>query len=207
VEAADGGTVKLNVQYQAPGGRMVDDFNNLNWQLNDLNEVVTHNGTLPTNPLEGDLAIIDSHSPHDTKGGVVKWNATTGIYLSKIPSDFHKDVSGFKTFSFRIAQRYDSASNPVNAAQDLYVKLTDTNSKFRSIKVSKFATISYPYVRGYDILIKSALKTVRIPLSVFRIKVLGMDIVDLTQVDSFTFEFKATPTGEIEIDDIEFSAK
>jgi len=205
VEAADGGKVALHAQYQAPGGRMVDDFNNANWQLNDLGGTVTHNNTLPANPQEGDIASIDSYSPHDTNAGLVEWDATTDIYLSNIPAT-QKDISSYQTLSFRITQRYGSSSNPPDAVQDLYVKLTDTTGKSRSIKVSKFTAIPYPYVRGYNHLTKSALKTVRIPLSVFQIQVIGTDIVDLTKVQSITFEFKAKPTGEIEIDDIEFSA-
>ena len=205
IEAADGGKVEIQTQYQAPGGRMVDDFDNANWQLNDLGGAVTHNNTLPIDPLEGDLASIDNYSPHDTNGGLVRWDATTDIYLSNVPS-IHNNVSSYQTLSFRVTQRYGSPSNPPNVIQDLYIKLTDATGKSRSIKISKFATIPYPYVRGYNHLTKSALKTVRIPLSAFEIQVVDTDIVDLKQVVSITFEFKPKPIGEIEIDDIEFSA-
>ncbi|MGQ9608777.1 MAG: alpha/beta hydrolase family protein [bacterium] len=207
VEIADGGNVKIHAQYQSSGGRILDNFNNANWQINDLGGNVTHTG-LPTTPQEGDLSNLDSYSPHDTNGGLLKWDTTNDIYLSSVPA-IHKDISAYKTFSFRITQRYGSSSNPVNSIQDLYVKLTDNSmpvNKSRSIKVSKFIDIPYPYVRGYEHLTKSAMKTVRIPLSVFHIQVLNTDIVDLTNIKSIAFEFMAKPTGEIEIDDIEFSS-
>ena len=52
---------------------------------------------------------------------------------------------------------------------------------------------------GFDMYTKSALRTVRIPLSVYAIKCLGVDAVDLTNIVSLTFEFDEKPTGEIEI--------
>ena len=60
-------------------------------------------------------------------------------------------------------------------------------------------------VRGYADLIKSALKTVRIPLVSYTIANLGAQDVDLTNIQSVSFEFDANSTGEIEIDDLEFS--
>jgi hypothetical protein len=46
---------------------------------------------------------------------------------------------------------------------------------------------------------------VRIPLAVYRIEVVGTQKVDLTKIETITFEFAAKTSGEIEIDDIEFS--
>jgi hypothetical protein len=85
------------------------------------------------------------------------------------------------------------------------VRLTDGGGKSRAIRVSTFTDIPYPYVRGYADLIKSALKTVRIPLVSFTIANLGAHDVDLTNIQSVSFEFNADATGELEIDDIEFS--
>jgi hypothetical protein len=61
-------------------------------------------------------------------------------------------------------------------------------------------------VRGYTDLIKSALKTVRVPLSSYTIANLGAQDVDLADLRSISFEFDADATGEIEIGDIEFSS-
>jgi hypothetical protein len=60
-------------------------------------------------------------------------------------------------------------------------------------------------VRGYTDLIKSALKTIRIPLASYTIANLGAQDVDLTNIRSISFEFDADAPGDIEIDDIEFS--
>jgi len=45
------------------------------------------------------------------------------------------------------------------------------------------------------------MKTVRIPLISFTITNLGAQNVDLTDIDSITFEFDAKATGEIEFSD------
>jgi len=208
-EAADGGTVKLHVQYEAPAPSgsaapvIVDRFLNANWQLNDLGGAVTHGGTLPVNPSEGALATLDGFSPHDTAGALIRWDTTTDIYLTNVPAA-KQDVSVYQFLSFRIAQRNASASNTPGATQDMYVKLTDAIGNSRSLLVSKFAAVPYPYVRGYSSMTLSALKTVRVPLADYKIEVVGTQKVDLSQVVSITFEFAAKPTGEIEIDDIEF---
>jgi hypothetical protein len=57
-----------------------------------------------------------------------------------------------------------------------------------------------------DGLTKSALRTVRVPLSVYAIKCLGVDQVDLTNVVSLEFDFSEKPTGEIEIDSVQFTS-
>jgi hypothetical protein len=49
------------------------------------------------------------------------------------------------------------------------------------------------------------MKSVRIPLASYTIANVGAQDVDLTKIVSVSFEFDATPTGEVDIDDIEFS--
>ena len=51
----------------------------------------------------------------------------------------------------------------------------------------------------------SALSTIRIPLHVYRTEVINTQKVDLTQIVSIAFDFKAKAKGEIEIDSVEFS--
>lgn len=84
------------------------------------------------------------------------------------------------------------------------MRVTDLNGKSRAIRVSTFTEIPYPYVRGYDQLVKSAMNSVRIPVASFQIANLGAQDVDLTHVASVSFEFDANVTGEIDICDIEF---
>jgi hypothetical protein len=146
---------------------------------------------------------LDSHSPHVTSGGKLIWTNHQGVYSSLLPA-VHKDVSGFRVLSFRVTQKYGSLSNPPNQPQDFRVRLRDLNGKSRAIRVGTFTDIPYPYERGFATRIKSALKTVRIPLESYSIANLGKDDVDLTNIESVSFEFAATPSGEVEIDDIEF---
>ena len=102
--------------------------------------------------------------------------------------------------------KYGSASKPADQPQDFQVRLKDLNGKSRAIRVSVFTNIPYPYERGLATRIKSALKTVRIPLESYTIANLGKENVDLANLESVSFEFAATSSGEVKIDDIEFSA-
>jgi hypothetical protein len=125
------------------------------------------------------------------------------------PADF-VDVSGFGILSFRVTQKYDPTGtiNPLNADQDFYVRLRDLAGKERMVKVSKFNRVPYPFIRGphYGLaVIKSALCTIRIPLHAFTIGCAGAQRVDLTQVTNLAFVYQYISTGEIEIDDIEFT--
>jgi hypothetical protein len=120
------------------------------------------------------------------------------------------DVSGFSTLSFRVTQKYDPTGtiNPLNADQDFYVLLRDLVGKERMVKASKFSRVPYPFIRGPhygQVVIKSALCTIRIPLHAFTIECAGAQRVDLAQVTKLAFVYQYISTGEIEIDDIEFT--
>jgi hypothetical protein len=116
-----------------------------------------------------------------------------------------RDVHNFAAVSFRITQRVDSASNPATQVQDLRLTLSDGAGKARAIRISKLTDIPYPDVRGYNSLTKSAMRTIRVPLSVYAIKCLGVDAVDLTDIVSLAFEFDEKPMGEIEVDSVQFT--
>ncbi|HEV2140834.1 MAG TPA: hypothetical protein VGT01_06540, partial [Candidatus Dormibacteraeota bacterium] len=201
VEQADAGAVTIDVQYQEPNGLRMDQFSNGNWHTNDLGGAVTAN--LPSNPGEGDLFTLDNYSPHDHTGGELVWNAGKHLYTSALPvadQDLHK----YRMLSFRVTQRYNSGSNPAGADQDFKVILTDEDGKTRHVNVSHYARLDYPFVRGYSNLIKSSLKTVRIPLKAFKTNGHGEKEVDLKEVVSVTFDLGVKPTGDIEVTDIEF---
>jgi dienelactone hydrolase len=203
VATADDGSIKIHVQYQAPESLLVDKFTNHNVMINDVGGTAINSSNIPMNLTEGDLVTMDEFSPHDTNGGIIKWNNTKDIYSSAIPLAYRK-VSRYSYLSFRITQRYSSISNPVNADQDFYVKLTDSNGNSSSILVSRFSSIPYPFIRGVNRLTKSALKTVRIPLMVYQSEKTDPRKLDMTNIASINFEFGARPTGEIEITDLEF---
>jgi hypothetical protein len=74
-------------------------------------------------------------------------------------------LSGFTMLSFRVTEKYESPKNTPGQAQNFFVRLSDLHGKSRAILVSTFTDIPYPYVRGFDDLVKSAMKSVRIPLA------------------------------------------
>jgi hypothetical protein len=193
--------------HQAPGERMLDDFEQLphDPSHNSLGGAVI--ATALSDLAEDQLHALDNHSPHPTSGLQLAWTSSAGIYLSGIPATA-RDLSAYSVLSLRVTQKYGSAENPAGQPQDFYVRLTDGGGKSRAIRASMFTDIPYPYVRGEADLIKSALKSVRIPLASFVIANLGADDVDLANIASISFEFDifGDLTGEIEIDDIEFGA-
>jgi dienelactone hydrolase len=201
VEWADGGTVQIDIQYQEPGGLLLDRFAGGTWQVNDLGGGVS--ATLAAVPGKGDLNGLDSYSPHDHTGGLLRWDAASHIYVSSLPAA-SQDVSDYDLLSFRVTQRYNSASNPVGAPQDFFVLLADGDGRSRKFPVSQFVSLNYPYVRGVTNLTKSAMKTVRIPLWAYRSELVGVKPVELDELASVGFELTVEPTGEIEVTDIEF---
>jgi hypothetical protein len=181
---------------------LVDDFQGGNPAVNRLGGAVT-DAALST-LAEGALHGLDVHSPHVTSGADIAWLTAAGVYLSQVPA-VDADVSGYAALSFRVTQKYTSPQNPPNQPADLFVRLTDGSGRSRAISAGIFTDIPYPYVRGYPDLIKSAMKTVRMPLASWAIANLGAQDVNLTDVRSVGFEFAIDNTGEIEIDDIEFA--
>ena len=159
---------------------------------------------MPIDPSENELNALDNHSPHDTGGLLLRWNQTTDYLRFDVPPGSN-DVSGFSALSFRVTQKVDSPHNLVDQFQDAYVTLKDGTNKMRSIKVGKFGDIPPPHKRENNQYTLSAMTTVRIPLHVFTIKVLNTDEVNLSDVQSATFDFRAKASGELEIDSVEFT--
>ncbi len=208
-------SVDLHTQYRPAANVLaLDNFETapaLN--QNTLGGAVTF-ANLDGNPQEDAMGTIDPNSPHQTRGIRLKWNASTANYRSEIPlAGTQRDISGRKSLSFRVSQKAGSASNPLDQLQDLYVRLTTAaGGNSRAVRAGYFRTIPFPYkpeyIPAYDTAegpnTKAALKSVLIPLHSWTVKALSAPIVDLTNIESITFEFSAKPAGEIEIDDIEF---
>jgi hypothetical protein len=201
---------KLSVQTRTPGQRVVDDFESApSWSSSSIGGSVTQTG-LPANPSEGRLhhdptaAGVDPKSPDDSKGQRLAW-ASGGRLEWAIPAG-QRDVSSFGAVSVRIGQTADSASNPANQVQNLRVALRDGGGYERAVRVGAFTVLPYPDVRLDNSVTKSALSTVRIPLTSYTIVCAGQPQVDLTNVVSLSLTFAETPTGEIDIDEIEFTS-
>jgi hypothetical protein len=206
VSASDA-NMKIYTQYEDTAVETVDNFEGVHtatsWQNSTIGGAVSQSG-LPVTPQENDLRTMDPHSPHLTAGLSLRWDNTTDTLDYTIPAG-QRNVSGFQAVSFRISQKVDSASNPVDQAQDLRLTLTDGAGHSRAIRISKLVEIPYPYVRGIAYLVKSAMCTIRIPLAAYHIHCYNVDQVDLTDVTTLSFQFAEKVTGEIEIDSIQFT--
>ena len=175
VQASDA-NMKIYTQYEDTTVRTVDDFEGphsaTSWQNSTIGGTVTQSG-LPASPQENDLRTMDSQSPHLSAGLLLRWDNVTDTLTYDVPAG-QRDVSGFNTVSFRITQKVGSASNPASQAQDLRLTLVDGGAHSRAIRVSKFAEVPFPYVRGIASLVKSAMCTIRIPLAAYTIHCLNV---------------------------------
>ena len=208
VEAADGGTVKTYHQYTGTSRREVHNFEGVHtptsWQTSTIGGAVSDDASLPVQPVEDDLWTVDASSPHQTAGLLCRWDNLTDRLRFDLPAG-QRDVGGFDVLSFRVTQKNGSPSNPAGMTKDLYVTLKSGNGKSRSIRAAAFDEIPYPDQRFYSQFTKSAMRTVRIPLSSYQIAVINTDPVDLTDVVSVEFDFGVNSAGEIEVDSVEFS--
>jgi hypothetical protein len=209
VEQADSGNVDLYIQHEGTTRREVDNFQGAHsatsWVSSTIGGSVSDDNTLPVDPDEDELRILDTHSPHDTGGLLFRWDGTSDTLRFTLPAG-QRDVSGYTAVSFRVTQKYGSASNPVGQPQDLYLTLKDGGGSERAIKVSRLGEIPPPHERHNSFYTKSAMNTVRIPLSSFVIKVVGANPVDLTDVEELRFDLGAKATGEVGIDSVEFTS-
>jgi len=143
---------------------------------------------------------LDPYSPHDTKAIRIKWSANNKIGFT-VPAAM-KDVSAFTYISFRLAQTaFVQNQGSVNT---LLISLNGAQGQ----PVDKDAIIPKPDERppaamnsGIDTYAsKSAMMTVRIPLSVFA----GAG-VNLSNITDLAFLFPGYGQGIIDIDSIEFT--
>jgi hypothetical protein len=109
-----------------------------------------------------------------------------------------RDVSAFEVLSFRVAQT-NSVSNPVNGDQDYQVELSG-GGNVRATYASNFGRIPKPYDRGGGT--QDVMMTVRVPLHSF---IMNNSGVTLNNIDTIRFKFTSPGTGEIYVDDVEFS--
>jgi hypothetical protein len=202
--------VKLYMQYRDTVRRTIDEFEGaVNWQSSTIGGVVSQ-VNLPANPEEGRMYDysptvpgLDPNCPHDTQGLKLRWDNFGDRLDFTIPAG-QNNVSGFGVLSFRITQKTGSVHNPTNQSQNLRVALKDLANNERAIRVSAFSEIPFPdpHPFGYT---KSAMNTVRIPLTSYTIVCAGQVKVDLQNVVTLSFIFSENATGEIEIDEVEFS--
>ncbi len=192
------------MQYQRTGAKVVDEFEGaVNWQSSTINGTVGQTG-LPANPEEGKLRTLDAFSPHDTQGMKIRWDNNTDLVTFSIPPA-HKNVTAFTHVSIRISQTNGSLSNPVNLGQNLRIALKDGTNNERAVRVNSFNVIPFPDQRPEVGTRKSAMVTVRIPLKSYTIVCAGQPQVNLADITTLTLKFSENGSGEIDIDNVEFT--
>ena len=160
---------------------------------------------LPAVPLETQLFPQDNQSPHDTGGLRMRWDTAGDSIDFAIPAG-QRDVSAFAALSFSVTRVAGSASNPGADSQNFRVVLRDGSGNERSIRAVAFGTIPAPAAANVSGNIKSAMKTIRIPLPSYTVVCAGVVAVDLTDVTNVRLDFTEKATGEVSIDNLEFSA-
>lgn len=139
---------------------------------------------------------LSGPSVHVTQALEINWSSA-GTYVYTLPAG-SRDASSFEVLSFRVAQTFSSA-NPSGGDQEFKVELTG-GGNLRLVYTGRFDRIPPPYVRPD--LQQMVMTTVRIPLHSF---IMNRSNVDLADVTTVTFRFDSPMTGEIIIDDVEFS--
>lgn len=135
-------------------------------------------------------------SVHDTAAVRVGWSAGDATYTWTLAPT---DVSSFEVVSFRVAQTNAVPPNPVSGGQEFRVQL-QSGATVRGTYTGQFDAIPKPYDRaGSD---NNVMSTVRIPLHSFIMNNSGLP---LTSIDTVVFQFTNPTTGEIYVDDVEFS--
>lgn len=195
--------------------RTVDNFENGDLTLNSLGDDVVESAAGIVTFLEDPLHELLRHSPHATGGVRVTWVAPSWIRWD-IPNSSPlgvgplRDFSDYDYLSFRAAQVYGNAYNTVGQDQDFNVRLYTSAGYSPKVAVSLHGRVPYPDefqciqdTCGLNPPIdfsKSAMTTVRIPLSAFT----GADLTNVLYV-YFYFDVPARPTGAITLDSLELT--
>ncbi|QSQ24388.1 hypothetical protein JY651_05345 [Pyxidicoccus parkwayensis] len=144
------------------------------------------------------MANVTNPAPHQTQVVRMNWTAGTATATRTVPVA-QRDTTGLEVVAFRVA-RTTSALNPVSGSQDFTVELVGAGIT-RGTTVAKFDTIPKPYPHPYGFT-HTVLTSVRVPLHSFIMNNSGLP---LNNVDTVRFTFNGPNTGEIYVDDVEFS--
>jgi hypothetical protein len=197
---------EIYFQYRDTQRRAVDNFEGAHtatsWQTSTIGDTVTQAG-LPANPTETQLYPQDNQSPHDTGGLRLAWDNNGDELNFAIPPG-QRDVSAFSVLSVRVTQVVNSPSNPPGA-QNFRLALRDGLANERWIRVGAFGKVPEPAAANVAGNKKSAMVTIRIPLSAYTIVCAGAVKVDLTDVTNVKLQFLDNAAGEIAVDELEFA--
>ena len=193
-------------QFRSTTRRAVDEFegphNPNDWQTSTIGGAATQTG-LPANPVETQLFPQDNQSPHDTGGLRLAWDTTGDQLVFDIPAG-QRNVSAFACVQVRLGKVVNSASNPAGP-QNLRVGLRDGAGNERLIRAAAFGGVPEIAVANEVGNTKSSLSTLRIPLTAYTVVCAGAVKVDLTDVTQVKLVFSEVATGELAVDEVEFS--
>jgi len=153
VEWADGGTVQIDVQYQEPGGLTLDRFASGTWLVQRPGRYrVRHAGRRAG---QGRPAMYSTGTRRMTHtGGLLRWDAAQPTSTSSSLPAASQDVSDYDPAVVPGHSALWQRFRPVGAPQDFFVVLTDQDGRSRKFAASQFASLNYPYVRGFNNLTK-----------------------------------------------------
>jgi len=196
----------IAVQYRSAVRRTVDDFEGPHaaddWQTSTIGGAAVQTG-LQATPVETQLFPQDNQSPHDTGGLRLRWNDSGDQLAFDVPAG-QRNVTAFSHLAVRLGKVVASASNP-SGPQNLRIGLRDGSGNERLIRASAFGGVPETAVANEVANTKSSLSTLRIPLSAFTVVCAGAVTVDLTDVMQIKFAFSEIASGELAVDELEFS--
>jgi Chlorophyllase len=196
-------------QFQGQPRRVVDNFEQGGAAVNTRGGAVIA-GPGVTVMAEGAAHNLEFTCPHDTQVLRVRWNAPLASVRFEIPAANvplvgpARDVTGYDYLSFRIGLDYTDVFNPPGEPKLVGIELIDGTPTLqtpllRSVPAPVyFFANPFPYPAGdYT---KSAMMTVRVPLSAFPASV---DRTDIRAVQ-LRFDF-GNPQGCALLDSLEFT--
>jgi hypothetical protein len=201
--AATGATIAF--QYRDTTRRSVDTFEGPHapgdWQTSTIGGAVTESG-LPGAPIETQLFVNDNASPHDTGGLRLVWNSAGDQLTFAVPPG-QRNVSTFENLSVRLG-KVVGGGNPAGD-QNLRIALRDGTGNERQIRASAFGRILEPAVANQLSNTKSAMASIRIPLSAYTVVCAGAPQVDLADIVEVKLVFSEIASGDIAVDELEFT--
>ena len=144
------------------------------------------------------LASASNPSPHATTATRMGWSGSGASVTYAVPVG-QRDATGLEVLAFRVAQT-TSATNPAGTNQNFQIELVG-GGVTRAVYVGQFDVIlpRYPHPEGA---VHTVMTTVRVPLHSFIMNNSGLT---LNNVDTIRFKFLYPTTGELYVDDVEFS--
>jgi len=196
----------IALQYRSTVRRTVDEFEGPHaagdWQTSSIGGTVVPIG-LPATPVETQLFPQDNQSPHDTGGLRLHWDNGGDRLVFDVPAG-QRNVSAFSHLSVRLGKVVGSASNPAGQ-QNLRIGLRDGSGNERLIRASAFGGVPEIAVANEVANTKSSLATLRIMLTAYTVVCAGAVAVDLTDITQVILAFSETASGEVAVDELEFT--